>query len=94
MSEYSYDHPFGEVGNAELIAHIEYSVEPASGDGWNEPRESAWPEIERVTVSLVWSERGAPARTTQHGEWPGLIDALSSDDDLMSALLEYAGEDA
>lgn len=93
---FHYDHPLINAGWSEVIADIEYSITPASGDGWNEPRERAWPEIQSVTLRQsktnffpkrheVRSELG-PAP-----QW--LFDMLCDDEDLMGELLAEASEE-
>ena len=55
MSSTTY--PIIEQHGLEVWADVEYSVEPATGDGWHEPREEARAIIESVTLYQIKTER-------------------------------------
>lgn len=57
---YTADYPIHEGYNISIFAQVEYSIEPASGDGWNEPREEAHAYVESVTLFRL--ERKSTAR--------------------------------
>lgn len=47
---YTAEYPIHEGYNISIFAQVEYDIEEASGDGWNEPREEAHAVVESVTL--------------------------------------------
>lgn len=71
----------GPRSGFDVEAEIEYAVQPASGDGWNEPREPATAEIVAVTLYKVTRTNAAnrPTREPLPGETPAwVVDMLEA----------------
>lgn len=81
-------HILHECARYDILVEIEFHIEPASGDGWNEPREPAAAIIDSGQLVKVWHGRvGLPAETL--GEVPAwLLDVLTEDDNLTSELMD------
>lgn len=101
MSDFA-DYPIHEGYGVSIFAQVEYGIEPASGDGWNEPREEAHAYVIGATLYRV--ERKAKYRwdaatyrhvldghtdiRTELGDAPEWVfDILNADDDWLSELV-------
>ncbi len=100
---YTAEYVVHETRERIVYAQVEYDIEPASGDGWNEPREEAYAVIESVNLYQVvekttayWAASPTPGKhitktttiRTELGEAPQwVIDIIEADDGFMSDLV-------
>ena len=96
---YTADYPIHEGYNISIFAQVEFDIEPASGDGWNEPREEAHAEILSVRLEQVVTKRTGYSNTwpltyktevirTDLGEAPQwVLDIIEADTDWLSDLV-------
>lgn len=105
---YTADYPIHEGYTSSVFASVEYDIEPASGDGWNEPREEAHAYVISATLRQVEKKAnikrmlsgelvhlGYLPVVTQLGEAPQwVIDLIRSDDDWLTEQAEDDGYDA
>ena len=50
---YTADYPIHEGYDLKIYAEVEYDIEPASGDGWDEPRSEAHAYVVSATLRQV-----------------------------------------
>ena len=104
---YTADYPIHEGYNISVFAQVEYDIEPASGDGWNEPREEAHATVESVSLFRLekkprfirdgFSSRldGYTVVRTELGEAPQwVVDIIQNDTDWLTEQAEEDGYDA
>lgn len=57
MPSSSVEHILIEGDSFNIVAVVEFTIEEASGDGWNEPKVPAHPHIDRVTLVKTGTRR-------------------------------------
>lgn len=103
------DYPIHEAHGRAIFAIVEYSIVPASGNGWDEPREEAHAVLDSVrleqrTQRMRYSLAASPTRepicttyleTKDLGEAPAwVVELIEADDGFMSDLAFDDGYDA
>ena len=106
---YTADYPIHEGYNVSICAQGEYSIEPACGHGWNEPREGGHSQVESATLFRLekkpkfrqcpktWRfvHDGYSVVRTELGEAPEwVLDLIRADDDWLTEQAEEDGYDA
>lgn len=104
---YTADYPIHEGYNISIFAQVEYDIEPASGDGWNEPREEAHAYVVSATLFRLekkaryeWVEgrpilKGYAINRTELGDAPEwVLDLIRNDDDWLTDQASDDGYDA
>lgn len=105
---YTADYPIYDTRDLKVIAEVEYDIEEASGDGWNEPREEAHAYVisatlKQVTIKQRWGristgelvKRDPEITVTHLGEAPEwVLNIVRNDEDWLSEVATDDGPDA
>jgi hypothetical protein len=106
---YTADYPIHEGYGISIFAQVEYDIEDASGDGWNEPREEAHAVVESVTLFRLEKKGkyrqcpntwrpvfdGYAVIRTELGDAPAwVVDLIKSDTDWLTEQAADDGYDA
>jgi len=105
---YTADYPIHEGYTSTVFAQVEYDIESASGDGWDEPREEAHAIVYSATLYRItkrakfgrdanWNliHQGYTETRTELGDAPEwVLDIIRADDDWLSDMAMDDGPDA
>lgn len=87
-------HILHECRRYDILAEIEFHIEPASGDGWREPRTEACAIVDGAFIIKKWHARTGLGAEPIGEALPWMLDVLMEDEALHDELMDEGCPDA